>query len=81
MSLNKIDLKEVKEIGNNAFKGCNSIKKMYISKDIKNIGQDAFKYLGNRSIIYVEDNKVKKMVEDKYTIGKTTVIIDGKYFK
>ncbi|MBQ9012298.1 MAG: leucine-rich repeat protein [Bacilli bacterium] len=76
-----IDLKSAKEIGNSAFKGCNSIKKLYISKDIEKIGKDAFKYLGNRSVIYIENFKTKLMVEGKYTLGKTTVTIDNKYFK
>ena len=81
VALKTIDLKSAKEIGNSAFKGCNSIKKIYISKSIKSVGKDAFKYLGNRSVIYIENFKTKLMVEGKYTLGKTTVTIDNKYFK
>ena len=81
VSLKTIDLKSAKEIGKNAFKGCNSIKKLYISKNIKSVGKDAFKYLGNRSIIYIEESNIKRLIEGKYTLGKTTVTIDNKYFK
>lgn len=81
VSLKNINLKGAKEIGDNAFKGCNSIKKIYISKNITSVGRDAFKYMGNNSIIYTENFKTKLMVEGKYTLGKTTVTIDNKYFK
>ena len=81
VALKTIDLKSAKEIGNSAFKGCNSIKKLYVSKNIKKIGKDAFKYLGNRSIIYLEESNIKRLIEGKYTLGKTTVTIDNKYFK
>ena len=81
VALKTINLKSAKEIGNSAFKGCNSIKKLYISKDIEKIGKDAFKYLGNRSIIYLEESNIKKLVEGKYTVGKTTVVTHNKYFK
>ena len=81
VSLKTINLKSAKEVGENAFKGCNSIKKLYISKDIEKIGKDAFKYLGNRSIIYLEESNIKRLIEGKYTLGKTTVVIDNKHFK
>ena len=81
VSLKSIDLKKSKNIGENAFKGCNSIKKLYISKNIKSIGKDAFMYLGNRSVIYTENFKSKLMIDGKYTKGKTTVVIDKKYFE
>ena len=81
VSLKTIDLKSAREIGKNAFKGCNSIKKLYISKNIKSVGKDAFKYLGNRSIIYIEESNIKRLIEGKKKKKKTTVTIDNKYFK
>ena len=81
VSLKKIDLKESKEIGKRAFYGCNSIKKIYLSKKLKNIGEEAFIYLANESKIYVENFEKKLLVEGKYTRNKTEVIIDNKYFK
>ena len=75
VSLSKIDLKEASMIGENAFKGCNSIKLLYLSKDLEKVGKDAFMYLGNDSIIYVKNSKVENLLINKYSINKTRVII------
>ena len=65
----------VSYIGDKAFKGCTALAAVRIPDSVTVIGDEAFMDLSNPSGIYVKSERVKELLEGKYSDNWTTVFI------